>query len=261
MTDDKPDPTPKDRTAPLGAVGVGAVIALFAGALLTSEDAEQHAPAAPQSQAEAETAKADPKPNEKPDLEPSGKPENRIQQPAEPPTGPTQHASVEADAATQRETVEASAKSAELATPEASPALARPVAATPTISAPQIRTAPPSIGTIKAAPSIAMPRVQPPPEIVVKFKDDTQIKPIADLFWKDKAAARAKFDALKARSPALKNLYLARVTYSGEVVLVHDEDMPADKLRRATLDAAARLKADPNISYAEPNATAQPGVQ
>ncbi|HEX5007417.1 MAG TPA: hypothetical protein VFV70_09915 [Hyphomonadaceae bacterium] len=98
-------------------------------------------------------------------------------------------------------------------------------------------------------------------EIVVKFKDDAKVKDIIDAFWKDQASARAKFDALKARRPEFADLTLDRVTYSNELVLVHEDDAPAAQRLPAMRGIAAKLKDVSDISYAEPNMTAHPGGQ
>jgi hypothetical protein len=98
-------------------------------------------------------------------------------------------------------------------------------------------------------------------EIVVKFKDDGKIKDIIDAFWKDPASARAKFDALKAKRPEFAALKLDRVTYSNELVLVHDGGAPADSRLAAMRAAATKLGGAADISYAEPNMTAHPGGQ
>ncbi len=94
-------------------------------------------------------------------------------------------------------------------------------------------------------------------EIVVKFKDDAKVKPICDLYWKDAAGAKAKFDAFKAGRPELANLVLDRVTYSNELVLTHKTAGPASvpAMRQIAKDLAGK----PDISYAEPNLTAFPG--
>jgi hypothetical protein len=98
-------------------------------------------------------------------------------------------------------------------------------------------------------------------EIVVKFKDDAKVKDITDAFWKDQASARAKFDALKAGRPEFANLTLDRVTYSNELVLVHDGGAPPAQRLPAMRGIAAKLKDVSDISYAEPNMTAHPGGQ
>jgi hypothetical protein len=98
-------------------------------------------------------------------------------------------------------------------------------------------------------------------EIVVKFKDDRKVKEITDAFWKDQGSARAKFDAFKASRPEFANLKLDRVTYSNELVLVHDGGAPAATRLAAMRELAAKLKNVSDISYAEPNMTAQPGGQ
>ena len=98
-------------------------------------------------------------------------------------------------------------------------------------------------------------------EIVVKFKDDKKVKDIVDAFWKDQGSARARFDAFKASRPEFANLKLDRVTYSNELVLVHDGSAPAASRLAAMREVAARLKGVGDISYAEPNMTAQPGGQ
>lgn len=98
-------------------------------------------------------------------------------------------------------------------------------------------------------------------EIVVKFKDDGRVKDIIDAFWRDQASAKAKFEAWKATRPEFAGLRLDRVTYSSELVLVHDGSaLPAQ--RPAVMRAiAAKLGAAADVSYAEPNMTAHPGDQ
>jgi hypothetical protein len=98
-------------------------------------------------------------------------------------------------------------------------------------------------------------------EIVVKFKDDAKVKDIVDAFWKDQTSARTKFEALKARRPELADLKLDRVTYSNELVLVHEGGTSADSRLAAMREIAAKLKNVSDISYAEPNMTAHPGGQ
>ena len=98
-------------------------------------------------------------------------------------------------------------------------------------------------------------------EIVVKFKDDAKVKGIIDAFWRDQASARAKFEAFKAGRPEFAGLKLDRVTYSNELVLIHSGDAPADRRLAVMRELAAKLKSVSDISYAEPNMTAQPGGQ
>ena len=92
-------------------------------------------------------------------------------------------------------------------------------------------------------PVIGLPQAQNQPggagavqtgvEIVVKFKDDGKVKDIIDAFWKDQASAKAKFDAWKANRPEFAKLKLDRVTYSNELVLVHDGSVAvAERLPR-----------------------------
>lgn len=98
-------------------------------------------------------------------------------------------------------------------------------------------------------------------EIVVKFKDDARVKDIIDAFWRDQSSARSKFDAWKAGRPEFAGLRLDRVTYSNELVLVHDGSLaPAERIV-AMRTIAARLGSAADISYAEPNMTAHPGGQ
>jgi hypothetical protein len=130
-----------------------------------------------------------------------------------------------------------------------------PIAATPTPApAPKPGSSLPTVAFDQAPPA----GVAQSMEIVVKFKDDAKIKDIVDAFWKDKSSARTKFDALKARRPEFANLKLDRVTYSNELVLVHDSG--AGQLG-AMRDLAAKLGKAADISYAEPNLTAHPGGQ
>lgn len=94
-------------------------------------------------------------------------------------------------------------------------------------------------------------------EIVVKFKDDALVKDITDLFWRDQGAAQTRFAAFKQRWPELANVQLARVTYSNELVLIGAERVSAEEMR----NLARRIQQMPEVSYAEPNATAHPGGQ
>lgn len=98
-------------------------------------------------------------------------------------------------------------------------------------------------------------------EIVVKFKDDAEVKEIIDAFWRDQASARTKFNAFKSGRPEFAGLKLDRVTYSNELVLVHDGAAPPDQRLAAMRAMAAKLKNVGDISYAEPNMTAHPGGQ
>ncbi|MDP3492309.1 MAG: hypothetical protein Q8R82_04290 [Hyphomonadaceae bacterium] len=96
-------------------------------------------------------------------------------------------------------------------------------------------------------------------EIVVKFKDDGKVKDIIDSFWRDQASARTKFEAWKAGRPEFDSLKLDRVTYSNELVLVHTGVSAADTRLPAMREIAKKLAGAADISYAEPNMTAQPG--
>lgn len=103
--------------------------------------------------------------------------------------------------------------------------------------------------------------VQTGVEIVVKFKNDGAVKDIIDAFWRDQASAKTRFDAWKASRPDFAGLKLDRVTYSNELVLVHDGSVPAPQRSAAMRTIAARLGANSEVSYAEPNMTAHPGGQ
>ncbi len=135
----------------------------------------------------------------------------------------------------------------------------------PIASAPQLADTPaPSQGQPGGLPGVASdqgvpgaPNVQLGVEIVVKFKDDAKVKDITDAFWKDQADARKRFEAFRSRNPAFAGLRLDRVTYSNELVLTGaGSETPA-----ALRTLASKLGALPEISYAEPNATAHPGGQ
>jgi hypothetical protein len=131
------------------------------------------------------------------------------------------------------------------------PAANPPPAAPP----PEAAKAPPVVA--KPKPGTAIPGLafdQPAPAGVAQSVE------IVDAFWKDKASAAAKFDALKARRPEFANLKLDRVTYSNELVLVHDGKGPVIQLG-AMRELAAKLGKAADISYAEPNLTAHPGKQ
>lgn len=92
-------------------------------------------------------------------------------------------------------------------------------------------------------------------EIVVKFKDDAMVKSITDLFWRDQGAARTEFSSFKRNWPALAQMRLERVTYSNELVLVAAGNDSPQEMRAL----ARRISQMPEVSYAEPNATAHPG--
>ena len=98
-------------------------------------------------------------------------------------------------------------------------------------------------------------------EIVVKFKDDSRVKDIIDSFWKDQASAKAKFETWKAARPEFAKLKLDRVTYSNELVLVHDGSAPVAERLPEMKTIVTKLAAASDISYAEPNMTAHPGGQ
>jgi len=140
---------------------------------------------------------------------------------------------------------------------------AEPPAASADPQAPQAGS---SIPGVAQAPAASTPVTRPGAaqmgmEIVVKFKDDGKVKDIIDAYWKDQASARAKFDALKSRRPEFADLTLDRVTYSNELVLVHEDNAPAAQHLPAMRGIAAKLKDVSDISYAEPNLTAHPGGQ
>jgi hypothetical protein len=106
------------------------------------------------------------------------------------------------------------------------------------------------------------PATSPPAmgmEIVVKFKDDAKVKDMIDAFWRDPAAAKQRFEAFKSGKPEFSDLKLDRVTYSNELVLI-DAQGGAARLP-AMREIAARLNSLPDVSYAEPNMTAQPGTR
>jgi hypothetical protein len=133
--------------------------------------------------------------------------------------------------------------------------------------APIVASAPPPSGGGMAGVQFdqatpgGVPGAQAGIEIVVKFKDDGKVKDIIDAFWKDQASARAKFEAFKARRPELANLKLDRVTYSNELVLVHEGGATPERRLAVMREIAAKLKSVADISYAEPNMTAHPGGQ
>lgn len=108
---------------------------------------------------------------------------------------------------------------------------------------------------------MAQGRLGPPPEIVVMLKDAKEADRICDIFWKDKPAGRAEFKVLFSGYPELADLNLKRVTYSNEFVLDlgGDGENISGDMKSEYSKAINSLKALPNIAYAEPNATAQPG--
>jgi hypothetical protein len=138
----------------------------------------------------------------------------------------------------------------------------------------------PASGAGVAPASVGVPRPDPGPgvvttqqnqaggaatqggiEVVVKFKDDARVKDIIDAFWRDQAAGKARFDTWKASRPEFAKLSLDRVTYSNELVLIHDGSVPAQQRLPAMRAIVSKLGAIADISYAEPNMTAHPGGQ
>lgn len=95
-------------------------------------------------------------------------------------------------------------------------------------------------------------------ELVVKFKDDGRIKDIVDAFWRDPASARTRFEAFRAGKAEFSGLTLERVTYSNELVLVSTD---AGLRLPAMREIAAKVSGHPDVAYAEPNMTAQPGAR
>lgn len=134
-----------------------------------------------------------------------------------------------------------------------------------------VATAPAPLPGDNLPPVVGLPQVQNQPgsagavqtgiELVVKFKDDGRVKDIIDSFWRDQSSAKAKFDVWKASRPEFADLRLDRVTYSNELVLVHDGSVQPAQRTAAMRAIAAKLGAAADISYAEPNMTAQPGGQ
>jgi len=96
-------------------------------------------------------------------------------------------------------------------------------------------------------------------EIVVKFKDESKVKDIIDTFWRNAPEAKAKFETFKRSHPAFADTSLARVTYSNELVLVHPGGAASPAQRLAKMrEVAKKLKASPEVAYAEPDMIAQP---
>ena len=134
----------------------------------------------------------------------------------------------------------------------------------PAMSAPAPAAAPdpiPGLAGIQSNDQPGAGGVQMGMEIVVKFKDDKTIKDIIDAFWRDQGSARAKFETWKANRLEFAKLKLDRVTYSNELVLVHDGSAPVAERLPAMKTIVAKLAAASDISYAEPNMTAHPGGQ
>jgi hypothetical protein len=116
----------------------------------------------------------------------------------------------------------------------------------------------PFLGDTQAPQAVSRQKAEIPVsavgEVVVKFKDDGKVKDIIDLFWKDRSAAKARFDIFKRDRPEMAAAVLDRVTYSNELVLVY----PCEQATRAEQTAAlrqivARLTSAPDIAYAEPD--------
>ena len=144
------------------------------------------------------------------------------------------------------------------------PQALNPAAQPPAMSAPAPAATPDPIPGLPGIQSNEQPGaggMQMGMEIVVKFKDDGRVKDIVDAFWRDQGSARAKFETWKANRPEFAKLKLDRVTYSNELVLVHDGSAPVAERLPEMKTIVTKLAAVSDISYAEPNMTAHPGGQ
>ena len=91
-------------------------------------------------------------------------------------------------------------------------------------------------------------------QFLVRLNDDTGIS-FRDQFLADPAIARAAFEAYAEENPVFSGLALVRVSYSGELTLRWAGALPTDPTARAQLSdrIQARLRAEPNVQYADPN--------
>jgi hypothetical protein len=147
-----------------------------------------------------------------------------------------------------------------------SPGANAPATSPPPADAPTAAIPPPGdpgmAGVQFNQPPATGPAAQRTVEIVVKFKDDGKVKDIIDAFWRDQASAKSRFDSWKTGRAEFAGLRLARVTYSNELVLVHDGSTPPAERAAALRAITAKLAASPDIAYAEQqSAMAQPGGQ
>lgn len=153
-----------------------------------------------------------------------------------------------------------------LTSPDSTPSGASTLETPPAATAPPQPAAgqPQASGPGPAVPGVAFdqaPGAGPPAmgvELVVKFKDDGRIKDIVDAFWRDPASARSRFEAFRAGKAEFSGLTLERVTYSNELVLVSTD---AGLRLPAMREIAAKVSGHPDVAYAEPNMTAQPGAR
>ncbi len=154
---------------------------------------------------------------------------------------------------------------------EQTPALETPAAVSPLATADGSADSGSAVAPAPGGPGSALPGAAfdqtpgatPPAmamEIVVKFKDDAPVKDIIDAFWRDEGAARARFESFKAGKAEFAGLKLERVTYSNELVLGDANGGGAARLA-ALREIAAKLSSRPDVAYAEPNMTAQPGAR
>jgi hypothetical protein len=112
----------------------------------------------------------------------------------------------------------------------------------------------PRVEVSKAHASQVAPPISDAAEIVVKFKDDANVKDIIDSFWKEPKAAKAKFDIFKQARPEMTAASLVRATYSSELVLAYpfETETKAQRLIAAR-EIAARLATVADVAYAEPD--------
>ena len=102
------------------------------------------------------------------------------------------------------------------------------------------------------------PRVLKEAAFVVRFTDNQELDRLVKQYRGDKEGTRAAFAKWAAKHPELNGLTLARVNYSGEVILNYrgeDDTKPAISAK----EIQARLNELPFVRYADPDFTAFPG--
>ena len=83
---------------------------------------------------------------------------------------------------------------------------------------------------------------------IVRFNDEPELQQVYRNFRRDEAATRQAYKDWASNHPQLKNLYLVRASYSGELILALPANDPAGRTAR---DVIAALQSMDNIAYAE----------
>lgn len=83
---------------------------------------------------------------------------------------------------------------------------------------------------------------------IVRFNDEPELQQVCRNFRRDEAGTRQAYRDWASNHPQLKDLFLVRASYSGELILALPANDPAGRNAR---DVIAALQSMDNIAYAE----------